>query len=104
MKTKLKHVWRDFYNRFLFRRKLRFISWWYNRNRRKYCWPDCVSWAYNPYRINPFIIDSCRGCQIESEFSQSASCWCGAWNNGVFKKDANDQKVSIEKENTEPPF
>jgi len=61
--------------------KLKFINWFFNLFPDKYCWADCVSWAYSN-RINPFKISSSLPCKIESKEHEHNLCYCGGWTNG----------------------
>lgn len=52
--------------------------------RNRFCWADCVSWAFN-YRVkkwNPFNIELAKTCREESEESESA-CYCGRFYKGI---------------------
>jgi len=48
----------------------------------KYCWADCVTWAYARKRWNPFKIDNARGCEQESKDHPHKLCYCGGWQDG----------------------
>lgn len=63
--------------------KLRFIGFFHSKLfPGKYCWADCVSWAYGRKRWNPFRIDSSRGCKTESKEREHHACYCGGWKDG----------------------
>lgn len=49
----------------------------------KYCWADCVSWAFSPTRFNPFEIQTSGGCEVESKEHEHEACYCGSWYKGV---------------------
>ncbi len=63
--------------------KLKFIIWFHSFFAGKYCWAECVAWAYSPTRINPFLIQKSFPCAQESEDDQIQACYCGSWQNGV---------------------
>jgi hypothetical protein len=91
--------------RFRVRLKLKFITWFFNKHPDKYCWADCVSWAYSP-KLNPFKVDSASACEKES--SDTGSCYCGCWYKGkCYLTLSSEEKNAIIKENsitTEIPF
>ncbi len=100
----MQKFWRRFHAKYLERRKLNFIRWFHSKFPDKYCWADCVSWSYSPYKFNPFRIDSAKGCQIESTTHSTNSCYCGGWNNGkCFDKLTQAEKDEIRKGITETP-
>lgn len=57
--------------------RLAYILYWLFP--KKFCWADCVSWAYSR---RWFGIDSSNGCKKESEGNKT--CYCGLWVNGKF--------------------
>jgi len=61
---------------------MKFINWFYKKFPGKYCWTDCVSWAYASERWNPFKIDRPTGCATESKEHPTKACYCGCWMNG----------------------
>lgn len=66
----------------MFKIKLRFISWFHKLFPAKYCWGDCVAWAYDHKRFNPFKIESAEGCKEESKTHSTNMCYCCGWENG----------------------
>jgi hypothetical protein len=105
-----KHWYKFFKKRKIEKHKLKFVSWFDNLFKGKYCWTDCVSFAFSPERFNPFRIESSKGCEIESIKHQHKLCYCGGWQNGkCFAKLSKEEqnKIREEMENTrpiEPPF
>lgn len=83
MKYILRRFWKRFHQKFLENKKLRFASWWFDRDRSKYCWADCVMWAFSQYRFNPWKIDTSKGCELESKDHQCKACYCGIWQDGI---------------------
>lgn len=83
MKRKIQRWWRIFHATHLLKSKLKFIGWFHDRFKGKYCWADCVAWAYNPSQFNPFKAGTSKGCKIESKQHDTKMCYCGGWNNGV---------------------
>lgn len=63
-------------------KKLKFIRWFHSLFPGKYCWTDCVAWAYSKTRWNPFKIDGSKGCEVESIEHQVKACYCGSWKDG----------------------
>jgi len=101
IKRKWRMVRNKFFNRFIQSKKLKFIVWFDAKNPGKYCWADCVSWAFSPTQWNPFDIGSSEGCEIESKEHSHKTCYCGGWMNGVcFAKlsKAEQQKIRDEQE------
>ena len=89
-------AWVRFHRDYLAHRKLKFATWWDNINSGKYCWADCVSWAFSPEEWNPFKISSSKGCEIESIEHEHESCYCGGWNKGVcFSLLSTDEQKKI---------
>lgn len=91
----------------MIRFKLRFIGWFHSKFPAKYCWADCVSWAYSK-RWNPFKIDKAKACEIESVTHSCEQCYCGAWNRGkcwdlISEKEREALRQS-ETELSSPPF
>lgn len=78
----MKRYWRRLHAKMFVSLKLKFIDWFYDKFSGKYCWADCVAWAYNSGRFNPFNIDKSLGCEEESKTHPCESCYCGIWNNG----------------------
>lgn len=83
MKRKLKRWWSIFHSDHLRERKLKIAAWVDKKYPGKYCWADCVIWAYSPYKFNPFKIDKSDACKKESIEHSCKLCYCGGWNNGV---------------------
>lgn len=73
--------WMQFHNKHLVKRKLHFVAWFDKKFPGKYCWADCVSWAFDWRCFNPFKIGRAEGCKIESE-QYPHCCYCGKWSNG----------------------
>lgn len=74
----------------------------------KYCWADCVVFAFSNTRWNPFKIDSAKGCEIESKEHSTKMCYCGGWNNGqcwdkLPKKEQERIRAEIKKEMANEP-
>lgn len=65
----------------MFRLKLKFIKWFHSKFPGKYCWADCVAWAYSK-SWNPFTVDRSEGCKKESTEHSTKSCYCGGWQKG----------------------
>jgi hypothetical protein len=61
--------------------KLKFVYWLNKKFPGRYCWADCVAWAFSKRR-NPFKISDSSGCKRESETHSSDSCYCGGWVKG----------------------
>lgn len=78
----MKKMWGRLHAKFLVNKKIRFISLFHAKRPGKYCWADCVAWAYNSGRFNPYRIDKSVGCEFESLTHDSKMCYCGGWNNG----------------------
>lgn len=96
MRIKIRRAWHVFYDKYLSKRKLRFVQWWDDKYPGKYCWADCVSWAFNPYSFNPFKIADSGACEIESKEHQHKMCYCGGWDNGVcFAKLPTEEQKKI---------
>lgn len=96
------NFWRKFHAKYLERRKLNFIRWFHSKFPAKYCWADCVSWSFSPYKFNPFSIDSAKGCKAESKEHSTGFCYCGSWNKGkCFDLLPESEKNKIRNENTE---
>jgi len=86
------------------RLKIKFVSWFNDRYRGKYCWADCVAWAYSK-RLNPFKIDSSKGCEIESKEHSTNLCYCGGWKDGkCFALLPKEEQEKIRKELREEPI
>lgn len=79
---KYKKLWYHFHGKYLQKRKLKFIQWFYSKFPGKYCWADCVAWSFSATRFNPLKVDSSRGCMIESVTHDSGMCYCSGWNKG----------------------
>lgn len=62
--------------------KMWFVQIWHDLVPGKYCWADCVSWAYGS-RWNPFKIESSSGCITESKEHKDGCCYCGMCHKGV---------------------
>lgn len=90
------------------KKKMRFVTWWFGLFPGKYCWADCVTWAFSPKRYNPFNIDTSKGCEEESKTHEHESCYCGNWNAGKCwdKYSKAEQKAitdEIDKQRAEQP-
>lgn len=108
MKRKIKQWWRVVHKKRLESAKLKFVKWFSDQYSGKYCWADCVMWAYNATRFNPYKIDKATGCAQESIDHDTQSCYCGGWNSGqcwdlLSKKDqdAENEKRKIELQEVE---
>lgn len=82
MKRKLRIWWRNFHDKHLQKRKLSFVSKFHHKHKGQYCWADCVAWAFNYSRFNPFRIDKSKSCEIESQTHETEMCYCGGWEKG----------------------
>lgn len=60
--------------------KIKFVTWFSRLFPGKYCWTECVSWAYSSSAFNPFKIEKSNGCRTES--LDKESCYCGQWYKG----------------------
>lgn len=89
----IKKWWYRIHEKRIEKKKLKFVKWFHSLQPHKYCWTDCVAFAYSPTRLNPFKIDNSIGCKIESE-SNCENCYCGSW----YKGECWD-KMSKEKQN-----
>lgn len=82
-------------------RRMRFVSWFHSLFPGKYCWADCVSWAYSK-SWNPFIIDNAKGCEQESLDHPHRLCYCGGWKDGKcydkLTKEEKDSEIKAIKE------
>lgn len=80
---KVKRAWYRFHKKHLKKRKLRFVYWFDKKFPGKYCWADCVSWAFNSGAFNPFKIGNAQACKTESEIdAYYHQCYCGGWSKG----------------------
>lgn len=102
MKLLLKLKWQVRLNRLLGgeKYKMKFVTWWDKKFPGKYCWADCVSWAFAYDRWNPFKIESSRGCEIESKTDGLYKmCYCGGWKDGIcFAKLPKEEQLRIRQE------
>lgn len=93
IKRKIRRYWSIFHDKYLVKKKLSFVSWVHFKFKGTYCWADCVGWAYNPYRLNPFKIETSKGCEEESKIHDTGMCYCGGWNKGVcWEKLSKEEK------------
>jgi hypothetical protein len=60
--------------------KLWFVAILNDRWPERYCWADCVAFAFSPERYNPFKIECSTGCIIESK--DMKACYCGQFADG----------------------
>ncbi len=73
-----------FHRKYLQDIKLTFVQWFHSKlYPGKYCWADCVGWAFSPTRFNPYDIESSKGCEAESKEHECETCYCGSWHKGV---------------------
>jgi len=105
MKRKLRRFWWKLHDKYLVKRKLSFAGWLHHKFKGKYCWADCVGWAYNPARLNPFKIENSNACCEESKTHSTNMCYCGGWNNGVCydllsKEEKQKMKDEFDKQET----
>ncbi len=85
--------WILFHNQRLERKKLKFIVWFHSKFPNKYCWADCVVWAFSPKKLNPFSIDSANACEAESKTHSTSMCYCGNWREGkCYDKLSKEEK------------
>lgn len=90
--------------------KLKFVRWFHSKFPAKYCWADCVAWAYSRNRFNPFRIDKATACDLESREGDNGMCYCGGWNKGqCFDKLSKEEREAYrnkitETDTTKPPF
>ena len=109
MKRKLLRWYFKFHDKRLQKLKLDLAQVLFDNNKGKYCWADCVSYSFAPFRFNPFKIESSRGCEIESKEHDTNMCYCGGWENGVcYDKLTQDEKdkmqIEIKSVSKEIPF
>lgn len=106
----MKRYWITFHNRFIVSRKLTFVRWFHSKHPGKYCWADCVSYAFSSSSINPFKIQSAIGCKKESLEHSCKACYCGAWSQGkcfdlLSKEEQNLLRIRIKnKVSSQLPF
>lgn len=100
--TKAETKWMQFHDKHLQKMKLQFADWFHKKFPGKYCWADCVSWANDWRRFNPFKIHNSTACERESFWEPPYTCYCGAWNNGKCydllsekEKEALDPKENL---------
>ena len=82
-------------------RRLKFIQLFDRIFKNKYCWADCVSWAFNGSLfsneikpVNPFKIDSSKNCRKESEGGNT--CYCGRfWDGFAFDELSKEEQQKI---------
>ena len=92
---RIKRMWFQFHSDRLVKLKLKFVSWFDAKYPGKYCWDDCVAWAYSPRRFNPYKIENSKGCETESKTHDTESCYCGGWVNGKCYALLTEQEKSI---------
>lgn len=80
MKTKLMKQWYIFHGKYMVLPKLKFILWFTKRFPGKYCWAECVSFAYGSGQWNPFKVMDSKGCEAASK--KEMACYCGQWCEG----------------------
>lgn len=74
MKLKPKQAWRIYFKkRELHKTKLCFITWLDSRLPNRFCWTDCVGWAFDPMAFNPFKLRRPVGCKLDDH------CYCGRY-------------------------
>lgn len=73
--------------------RLRFIYFFDSVFKNKFCWADCVSWAFNfkVKKFNPFNIDLAKTCREESE--EYGTCYCGRFYQGLAVSDLNASEL-----------
>lgn len=71
--------------------KLKFMFWFYDQIPKKYCWADCVSWAFDTESFNPFKIGRSGGCCTESK--ERIACYCGCWVEGKHTTEITDKEM-----------
>ncbi len=89
--------------------KLKFVSWFHMKHPGKYCWADCVSWAFSK-RWNPYKIKKTESCAILSKGIYQ--CDCGCYVNGVCwdkMSQAQRDRILVERQEQwealeKPPF
>lgn len=97
----IKKWWYRFHTKRIEKKKLKFVKWFHSFQPHKYCWTDCVAFAYSPFRINPFKIDAPIGCKIDSETSNH--CYCGSWYKGeCWDKMTKEKQANIKTEINSP--
>lgn len=72
--------------------KIRFITWFHSLFPGRYCWADCVAWAYSN-KWNPFKIMRSRPCEIDS--LDNKSCYCGSWQDGKCWNNLSKEEKEI---------
>lgn len=96
MKRLIIMYWAQFHGKFLVMPKMKFISWFHNLYPDKYCWTDCVGWAFRSDSFNPFRIENARGCEIESIQHEHQCCYCGGWQSGkCFSKLSDEEQEKM---------
>ena len=102
MKKLIKIKWTRFHSAYLVRPKLSFVRWFDNFFKGKYCWTDCVGWAFDSERFNPFKIDTSKGCEADSR--ENELCYCGGWKKGVcFAKLSKKEQGKIRQNENQTP-
>lgn len=76
--------------------KLKFIRRFASLFVGKYCWADCVAWAFSATRFNPFKIEPSKGCEIES--ADKKTCYCGGWADGKCVEKLSETEIEILRE------
>ncbi len=77
-----KYSWYNIHEKFISKRKMKFVNWFYKIQSTKYCWADCVAWALASGRFNPFAISKGNACKLESLTHSTDACYCGCWHKG----------------------
>lgn len=99
MRQSIVLYWSRFHKNHLERKKIRFVSWFDSVFPGKYCWAECVSWAFNCYNLNPFTIERSKGCKQESIDHEHKMCYCGGWQGGkCWALLTDEQQNKIKKE------
>ena len=80
LKTHAYRAWMRFHERFLQPAKLAVAHRLHAAYPTRFCWADCVAYAYSCESLNPLKIDGCGGCKKES--IETGNCYCGQWCNG----------------------
>ncbi len=65
--------------------KLKFIQHFDSLFKNRYCWADCVSWAFSN-KWNPFKIE--KGCRSDKEL-----CYCGRFYNGRATDEMTEEEI-----------
>jgi len=100
LKTVAIRLWVRFHDGFLRAQKLRLAQFLHDKFPARFCWADCVSYAYGVFYFNPLKIQGCKGCKIESE--QNTACYCGQWCNGRLWRDLTPTEQSEARGEAQP--